>query len=126
MRDFSDCDVPEAAIQAAVAAAGRAPSGANQQPWHFVAIRSDDVKAAIRAAAEEEWTFYAGQGGEAWLDALAPIGTDANKPHLTDAPWLIVVCAQRYEIDSDGSRIIHYYAPESVGIGCGFLIAALH
>mgnify|MGYP006393926559 CR=1 FL=1 len=127
VRDFSSRDVPEAAIRAAVAAAGRAPSGANQQPWHFVAIRDAGTKAAIRTAAEEEErAFYEGQAGQAWLDALAPIGTDADKPHLTDAPWLIVIFAQRWGEDGQGGRVKHYYVPESVGIACGFLIATLH
>jgi len=85
------------------------------------------MKAQIRAASEEEErAFYAGGGGDEWLAALEPIGTGADKPHLTDAPWLIVVFAQRYGVTQDGARYKNYYVPESVGIATGFLIAALH
>jgi len=127
VRDFSDQPVPLAVIQACIAAAGRAPSGANQQPWHFVAVQDADMKAKIREAAEkEEEAFYAGGGGDEWIAALEPLGTGVEKPHLTTAPWLIVVFAQRYGERADGSRYKHYYAPESVGIATGFLISALH
>ena len=127
VRDYSSQPVPEAVITACIAAAGTAPSGANRQPWHFVAISDPAMKARIRAAAEEEEAaFYAGAAGDEWLAALEPIGTGVAKPHLTDAPWLIVVFAQRYGVRADGSRIKHYYVPESVGIATGFLIAALH
>ncbi len=127
VRDFSDEPVARSVIETCIAAAGTAPSGANNQPWHFVAISSATVKAAIRAAAEEEErAFYAGGAGDAWLDALAPIGTGPEKPHLTKAPWLIVVFAQRYGEFDDGKRFKNYYVPESVGIASGFLIAALH
>jgi len=127
VRDYARQPVPEAVITACIAAAGTAPSGANRQPWHFVAISDPAMKARIRAAAEEEEAaFYAGAAGDEWLAALEPIGTGVAKPHLTDAPWLIVVFAQRYGLRADGSRIKHYYVPESVGIATGFLIAALH
>lgn len=127
VREFAPAPVDEAVIAACVAAAGSAPSGANQQPWHFVAIADPARKARIRAAAEaEERAFYAGAAGDAWLRALEPIGTGASKPHLEEAPWLIVVFAQRYGIAPDGRRAKHYYVPESVGIATGFLIAALH
>lgn len=127
VRDFSDRDVPEEAIRAAVACAGTAPSGANQQPWFFAAIRDARVKSRIRAAAEtEERAFYAGAAGDAWLRALEPMGTGSDKPHLERAPWLIVVFAQRHGIDPDGRKSKHYYVSESVGIAAGFLIAALH
>jgi iodotyrosine deiodinase len=127
VRDFAADPVPRALIEACIAAAGTAPSGANQQPWHFVAIAEPRMKARVRQAAEaEEEAFYAGGGGDAWLRALEPIGTGAEKPHLTVAPWLIVVFAQRYGVAADGSRVKHYYVPESVGIATGFLIAALH
>lgn len=127
IRDFAPDPVPAEVIEAAVAAAGRAPSGANQQPWHFVAIRDAGTKARIRAAAEaEERAFYDGGAGAEWLQALAPLGTDADKPHLEIAPWLIAVFAQRYGLGPEGERVKHYYVPESVGIACGFLIAALH
>jgi nitroreductase len=99
----------------------------NQQPWHFVAVADPGLKAAIREGAEaEERAFYAGGGGDEWLAALEPVGTGPEKPHLTDAPWLIVVFAERWGLAPDGSRRKHYYVPESVGIACGFLISALH
>lgn len=127
VRDYSDRDVPRGVIEACVAAAGTAPSGANQQPWRFVAAADPAAKARIREAAEaEEARFYAGGGGDEWLAALEPIGTGATKAHLTDAPWLIVIFAERYGTNADGSRRKNYYAPESVGIATGFLIAALH
>ena len=127
VRDFAPRPVPESVIATCIAAAGLAPSGANQQPWHFVAIADPAMKAQIRAAAEEEErAFYAGGGGDEWIAALEPIGTGPDKPHLTIAPWLIVVFAQRYGLRADGTRHKHYYVPESVGIATGFLIAALH
>lgn len=127
VRDFDTTPVPQDVIEACVLAAGTAPSGANQQPWHFVAVSDPDLKKQIRAAAEEEERkFYAGGAGEEWLKTLAPIGTDADKPHLEDAPWLIVVFAQRYGVDAEGNRVKHYYVPESVGIATGMLLTALH
>ena len=127
VRDYSPKPVPESVIAACIAAAGTAPSGANHQPWHFVAISDPAMKARIREGAEEEErTFYAGGAGDEWLAALEPIGTGMSKPHLTDAPWLIVVFAQRYGLTEDGARYKNYYVPESVGIATGFLIAAIH
>ncbi|MBA84375.1 nitroreductase family protein [Thalassobius sp. S69A] len=127
VRDFSDRPVPEQVIATAVRAAGTAPSGANHQPWHFVAIADPQMKAQIRAAAEEEeQRFYAGGAGDEWLKALEPIGTGVDKPHLTVAPWLIVIFAQRYGVTDAGDRYKHYYVPESVGIATGMLITALH
>lgn len=127
VRDFAPTPVAEEVIAACVEAAGSAPSGANHQPWHFVAVGNVELKAKIRAAAEEEErAFYAGGGGDEWLKALEPIGTGASKPHLEVAPWLIVVFAQRYGVTKDGHRYKNYYVPESVGIATGFLIAALH
>lgn len=127
VRQYSRQPVPEAVISACIAAAGSAPSGANHQPWHFVAIANPEMKARIRAAAEEEErAFYAGGAGDEWLAALEPIGTGVSKPHLTDAPWLIVVFAQRFGLTDDGARFKNYYVPESVGIATGFLIAAIH
>ena len=127
IRDFSDVDVDENVIRTAIRTAARAPSGANQQPWHFVAIKNADIKRRIRDAAEaEELAFYNGGGGDEWLKALEPIGTGPNKPHITKAPWLIIVFAQRYGLRDDGTRYKHYYVPESVGIASGFLITALH
>jgi nitroreductase len=127
VRDYAARPVAEAVIAACIAAAGTAPSGANHQPWHFVAIGDPAMKARIREGAEEEErAFYSGGGGDEWLAALEPIGTGVAKPHLTDAPWLIVVFAQRYGVTGDGDRYKNYYVPESVGIATGFLIAALH
>lgn len=127
VRDFTDRPVPGGIIEAAIATAGTAPSGANHQPWHFAAIQDAGLKARVRAAAEEEErAFYAGGAGDEWLRALEPIGTDASKPHLTTAPWLIVVFAQRYGMTATGTRYKNYYVPESVGIATGFLISALH
>lgn len=127
VRDFDPRPVPEAVIAACIAAAGTAPSGANHQPWHFCAIADPAMKARIRAAAEEEErAFYAGGAGDEWLAALEPIGTGDSKPHLTVAPWLIVVFAQRYGVTQDGQRYKNYYVPESVGIATGMLITALH
>ena len=127
VRDYATRPVPEAVIAACIAAAGTAPSGANHQPWHFVAISDPAMKARIRQGAEEEErAFYAGGAGDEWLAALEPIGTGVAKPHLTEAPWLIVVFAQRYGMTGDGARYKNYYVPESVGIAVGFLIAAIH
>ncbi len=127
VRDYSDRPVPRAIIETCIRAAGTAPSGANHQPWHFVAIADAEFKRRIRLAAEEEERrFYAGGAGDEWLKALEPIGTDDSKPHLEKAPWLIVVFAQRWGFFDDGTRFKNYYVPESVGIATGFLLAALH
>ena len=127
VRDFSDRPVPRAVIERCIAAAGTAPSGANMQPWHFAAVGDLGIKARIREAAEaEERAFYGGKAGEDWLRALAPLGTDAEKPFLETAPWLIVVFQQTYGLGPEGERVKHYYVQESVGIATGFLIAALN
>ncbi|MCB1419040.1 MAG: nitroreductase family protein [Notoacmeibacter sp.] len=127
VRDFSSDPVPRAVIEDCVMAAASAPSGANQQPWTFVCISDPAVKKRIREAAEaEERAFYAGRAGEEWLDALAPLGTDANKPFLETAPWLIVIFAQRWGESENAGRVKHYYVPESVGMACGLLVTALH
>ncbi len=127
VRDFAATSIAEEVIATCIATAGTAPSGANHQPWHFVAISDPATKAQIRAAAEEEErAFYQGGAGDEWLRALEPIGTGSSKPHLDIAPWLIVVFAQRYGMTRDGHRYKNYYVPESVGIATGFLIAALH
>ncbi|MFT5744453.1 MAG: iodotyrosine deiodinase [Paracoccaceae bacterium] len=126
IREYSPRPVPAEVISTCIRAAGTAPSGANQQPWHFVAISDPAMKSRVRAAAEEEEIkFYDGGGGDAWLKALEPIGTGADKPHLDIAPWLIIIFAQRWG-ERDGERIKHYYVPESVGIATGMLITALH
>jgi nitroreductase len=131
VRDYAPDPVPRDVIEHAILTAGLAPSGANQQPWHFAAISSPAIKARIRAAAEEEErAFYAGRAGEEWLGALAHLGTDWEKPFLEEAPWLIAIFAQRWGEARDAAgkvkRVKHYYVPESVGIATGFLIAALH
>ena len=125
-RHFSDRPVPRSVIEHCVRAAGSAPSGANQQPWHFAVVGDPTLKRRIREAAEEaEREFYANAPAE-WLDALAPLGTDAVKPYLEIAPYLIAVFAQRYGVDRNGKRKTHYYVPESVGIATGMLLGALH
>jgi len=127
VRDYSTRPVDQALIKACVAAAGTAPSGANHQPWHFVAISDHAIKRQVRnAAEEEERKFYAGGASDEWIRALEPIGTNDHKPHLEDAPWLVVVFAQRYGTFDDGTRYKNYYVPESVGIATGILLTALH
>ncbi|MCP4315778.1 MAG: nitroreductase family protein [Hyphomicrobiales bacterium] len=127
VRDYCDRPVPREIIEQSIRTAGTAPSGANHQPWHFVAISEPASKHRIRLAAEEEERrFYEGGAGDEWLKALEPIGTNAEKPHLDIAPWLIVVFAQRWGHFDDGTRFKNYYVPESVGIATGFLLAALH
>jgi iodotyrosine deiodinase len=125
-RHFSDRPVARSVIEHCLRAAGSAPSGAHQQPWHFVVVSDPGLKRRIRDAAEAaEREFYATAPAD-WLAALAPLGTDAEKPYLETAPYLIAVFAQRYGIAEDGSRRTHYYVSESVGIATGLLIAALH
>lgn len=127
VRAFSDQSIPREVIEQCIRIAGSAPSGANHQPWHFVCVSDPDIKRQIREAAEaEERAFYEGRAGETWLDDLKPIGTDASKPFLEAAPWLIAVFAERYGVDAEGKRHKHYYVPESVGIATGFLINACH
>lgn len=127
IREFSDKPVPREVIEHCLMTAGSAPSGANHQPWFFAAISDPAMKARIREEAEiEEQKFYERGIEDEWIKALEPIGTDANKPHLTTAPWLIVVFAQRWGEFEDGTRYKNYYVPESVGIATGFLLAALH
>ena len=127
VREFDTRPIPREVIEQCLLAAGTAPSGANQQPWHFAVITDPEKKRQIRLAAEaEEREFYEHRAPEEWLDALAPLGTDANKPFLEDAPALIAIFAQKYGLNPDGSKYSHYYYPESVGIATGFLLAALH
>ena len=126
-RDFAPDPIPRAVIEHAIRAAGTAPSGANHQPWHFAVIGSPERKRAIRLAAEEEErAFYAGKASAEWLDALAPLGTDADKPFLEIAPWLIVVFAQRKGGIAEDGQTQNYYVTESVGIACGMLLTTLH
>lgn len=127
VRQFSNQPVDRAAIEACLQTAGSAPSGANLQPWHFVAVSDPTVKARIRHAAEkEERAFYDHRATDEWIEAIAPLGTDASKPFLETAPWLIAVFAERHGLGPDGRKVQHYYVSESVGIATGFLIAALH
>jgi iodotyrosine deiodinase len=127
IRDFSDEPVPRSVIESCLRTAGSAPSGANMQPWHFVAVSDPAVKREIREAAEaEERAFYEHRATEEWLAALAPLGTGWQKPFLEDAPYLIAIFARTYGLRPDGGREKHYYVKESVGIATGFLIAALH
>jgi nitroreductase len=131
VRHYSSDPVPDALIDRAIAVAASAPSGANLQPWRFVVVRDQGIKQQIREAAEvEERHFYEHRAPQEWLDALAPLGTDWRKEFLETAPCLIVVFRVDYTIErgQDGSERIlkHYYANESVGIACGFLLAALH
>ena len=123
IRDFSDKPVPKSVIEQLILTASTAPSGAHKQPWTFCAIEDPSVKTAIRVAAEkEEYESYTNRMSEQWLKDLAPIGTDWQKPFLEIAPWLIVVFAQSTGLQKEK----HYYVQESVGIACGFLIAAIH
>lgn len=126
-RFFSPDPVPREVIEYAVRAAGTAPSGANHQPWHFAIVSSPDLKRELREAAEiEEKGFYQGRAGSEWLEALAPLGTDADKPYLEIAPWHIVVFGQRRGGIEPGDDKRNYYITESVGIACGILLMALH
>jgi nitroreductase len=127
VRQFSDRPVPRSIIETCLRAAGTAPSGANHQPWFFSAIGTPELKKKVREQAEvEERAFYGGKAGEEWLDALKPLGTDASKPYLEIAPWLIAIFAQRQGGVRAGIQRQNYYVTESVGIATGFLIACLH
>ncbi len=130
VRDFAPDPVPFELIETAIRTAASAPSGANRQPWHFVAVSSPEIKEKIRRAAEaEEREFYGHRAPEEWLEALQPLGTDWHKPFLEIAPWLIVVFREDYGLlENEGAEIKekNYYVMESVGIACGFLLAALH
>lgn len=127
VRDFSNRPVDRAVIDDCIRAAGTAPNGANLQPWHFAVVQNADVKKQIREAAEiEEREFYEGKAPQEWLDALAPLGTDSNKPFLEIAPFLIVVFSKAYDLSPAGQKVKNYYASESVGIATGMLITGLH
>jgi nitroreductase len=127
VRHFSSEPVPRELIEDAIRAAGTSPSGANQQPWTFVAVSDPKVKARIRAAAErEEALLYTERATAEYLHALEPIGTDSSKPHLTDAPFVIAVFEQPWSFDADGEKSKNYYVRESVGIAVGILLVALH
>jgi nitroreductase len=127
VRMFSPQRVPRQIIEDCLLAAGSAPSGANLQPWRFVVVSDPAIKHEIRIEAEkEEQEFYAGRAPQEWLDALAPLGTDANKPFLEIAPYLIAIFAESYGQLPDDRKVKHYYVSESVGIATGMLITALH
>ena len=127
IRKFSERPVSKAIIENCIKSAGTAPNGANHQPWHFVAIHSQEVKQQVCKQAEaHEKGFYDGRAGDEWLDALKPLGTDADKPYLEHAPWLIAIFSQKNSEQEDGNKQTNYYVHESVGIATGFLINALH
>src|SRR6267142_6179087 len=127
VREYSNRPVPREVIEDCLRAAGTAPSGANMQPWHFVVVGDAAIKQKIRVEAEkEEYEFYHHKAPQAWLDALAPLGTNEHKPFLETAPFLIVIFAQSYGVLPDGQKVKHYYAQESVGIAIGILITAIH
>ena len=127
IRDFSDRPVPKRIIEDCLRAAGTAPSGANMQPWSFVAVSNSATKRRIRIAAEqEEQEFYDHRAPQEWLDALAPLGTDPNKSFIETAPYLIGIFVQNFGVLPDGRQVKHYYATESVGIATGILLTAIH
>jgi nitroreductase len=127
VRDFSNEAVPMPVIEQCLLAAGSAPSGANRQPWHFCVVGDPGIKRQIREGAEEEeQEFYQRRAPDDWLAALAPLGTDDNKPFLETAPCLIVIFAEKYGLDDEGNKVKSYYVQESVGIATGVLITALH
>jgi iodotyrosine deiodinase len=126
VRMFSREPVPRETVEEILLAAGTAPSGAHKQPWTFVAVSDQETKRKMREAAEaQERRFYSELAPEEWLQDLAPLGTDWEKTHLTDAPWVVVVFAQDHGVREDGSKAKHYYVSESVGIAVGFLLAAV-
>jgi len=126
-RDISSLPVEREVIANLLQTASTAPSGAHKQPWRFYAISNPAIKKQIREAAEEEeYKSYHGRMSKEWLQDLAPIGTDWQKPFLETAPWLILVCRRSYEVQADGTKHQNYYVQESCGIACGFLLAAIH
>ena len=126
VRHFSEKSVPREVIEACLQAAGSAPSGANHQPWHFACVSDPDIKRKIRIAAEEEErAFYGGRAGDQWLDDLHGLGTDAQKPFIETAPWLIAIFAERHGFDDPGEKRKNYYVPDSVGLATGPYIIAL-
>jgi len=126
-RHFSSDPVPRRLIELAVMTAGTAPSGAHRQPWRFVAIDDPKLKRRLREAAEkEEYKTYSERMTDEWREALHPLGTDHVKEHMTDAPWLVVLFAEKYGLNPDGSHRKNYYVDESVGIAAGMFIAAIH
>jgi len=127
IRDFSDKSVPLEVIENIIKTASTAPSGANKQPWTFCVVKSAEIKKKIREAAEEEERkSYADRMSDEWLEDLKHLGTDANKPFLEAAPYLLIVFKRPFEYDEDGKKHQNYYVNESVGLACGFLISAIH
>lgn len=127
VREFSTAAVSKEKIESMISLAASAPSGANKQPWHFVAVENPSIKKQIRASAEqEEKLFYQGRASDKWLKDLEPFGTNWQKPFLEDAPWLIIVFRKNFNVTESGEKAKNYYVQESVGIACGFLIAAIH
>ncbi len=127
VRDFAARQIPDPVLEQCLLTAGSAPSGANRQPWHFAIVRDPAIKQRIREAAEaEEREFYQRRAPDDWLEALAPLGTDANKPFLETAPCLIVVFAEKFSLDPEGGKQKNYYVTESASLATGLLISALH
>ncbi len=127
VRDLSNKIVPMSIIENVIATAGTAPSGANMQPWQFIVVTNSVLKNKIRVEAEkEEKEFYEHRASQEWLDALAPLATDQDKPFLEVAPILIVIFLKKFSYTSEGKRLKNYYTSESVGIATGLLITALH
>ncbi len=128
VRHFSSKPVPRECIELAIRIAATAPSGANRQPWRFVAVCDDGIKRKIREAAEteERISYEGGRMPAEWLEALAPLGTDWHKPFLETVPWIVVVFEEIYQVGTEGQRLKSYYGKESVGIACGLFVAALH
>lgn len=127
VREFAEKKIPRVVLENALMAAGTAPNGANMQPWHFVVVQDKEIKKRIRKAAEvEEKKLYEHRASEEWLDALAPLGTDINKPFLEKAPVLIGVFLKKFTIGENGEKLLNYYTMESVGLATGILITALH
>lgn len=127
VRRFSSDPVPRDLVELAIRTAGTAPSGAHHQPWHFVVVSDPALKGKIRGAAErEEFETYSRRMSEEWRTALAPIGTDWVKEHLTDAPWIVVLFKESYGLLPDGTKRKHYYVDESVGIAAGMFVTAVH
>ena len=127
VRDFSDKPVPRQVIDNLILTASTAPSGAHKQPWTFCVVENPEMKKKIREAAEqEEYESYTSRMSEEWLNAIKPLQTDWHKPFLETAPYLIVVFKRLYELNPDGYKNTNYYVSESVGLACGFLLAAIH
>lgn len=127
VRDFSNTPIPKEVVENILRTASTAPSGAHKQPWTFCVVSDPDIKKQIRTEAEkEEYESYHGRMSEEWLKDLRPLQTDWHKPFLEIAPNLIIVFKKAYDIGDDGVKKTNYYVNESVGLACGFLLAAIH